>query len=202
MINSLKKNMITRALAGTALLSSFTALAATESVTLSFVTVADLVITQTQAIAFGSSIIGAAGSTCVMSASVLAANTGNTGTIVDADIEAGLTGDGCLNVTAAASTGLAGVYSVAGIDNQVVELTLQSGTGTGFTFTPLGFAVEDDSTTDFSSPTTLFATVATNHTLGDAGANIVVGGTLDIDAGAALDSGKPYSLTYDIVASY
>lgn len=205
MINSMKKNMITRALAGTALLASFSTLAVVEPIILAFVTVADLQVNQTQPIAFGSNVIGSAGSSCVMSVAVLAANAASTGIIPDTDIEAGMTGDGCLNAAAAAGAGIAGIYNIVGILDQAVEITLGSATGAGFTYSPRGFAVASDSTTDFSGPTTLFNDVITAFTLGDEAATqgqIVVGGTLLVDAGASLAANSPFSVTYDITVTY
>ena len=197
--------MITRALAGTALLASFSTLAVVEPITLAFVTVADIQVNQTQPLAFGSSVIGAAGSSCVMNVAVLGANTGSNGTIADADIEAGLTGDGCLNVTTAAGTSLAGIYDIVGIADQAVEVTIGSATGAGFTFSPRGFATPDDGTTIFGTGTTLFNDVATAFTLGDVTAQqaqIVVGGTLAVDVGAPLAANSPFSVIYNITVTY
>jgi hypothetical protein len=203
MINSMKKNMITRALAGTALLASFSTLAVVEPITLAFVTVADIQVNQTQPLAFGSSVIGAAGSSCVMNVAVLAANTGSNGTITDADIDAGLTGDGCLNVTTATGESLAGIYEIVGIADQAVEVTIASATGDGFTFSPRGFATTDSSTA-FGTGTTLFNDVATAFTLGDTTAQqaqIVVGGTLAVDVGAPLAANSPFSVIYNITVT-
>ena len=205
MINSMKKNIITRAIAGTALLASFSSLAVVEPITMAFVTVADLQVNQTQAIAFGSSVIGAADTTCNMNVAVLAANVGNTGTIPDADIDAGLTGDGCLNVTTAPSATLAGIYNVIGIPSQAVTITVASAVGAGFTYAPRGFVVPDDSTLTFATAVTLFNDVPTSFTLGDdttQQAQIVIGGALVIDSGAALLSNNPYSTTFDITVTY
>jgi hypothetical protein len=205
MINSMKKNMITRALAGTALLASFSTLAVVEPITLAFVTVADIEVNQTQPLAFGSSVIGSAGSSCVMNVAVDAGSNATFGTIVDSDIFAGLTGDGCLNVTTAVSEGLAGIYEIVGIADQAVDITIGSATGAGFTFSPRGFATPDHASTAFGTGTTLFNDVATAFTLGDTAAqqgHIVVGGTLAVDVGAPLAANSPFSVVYNITVTY
>jgi hypothetical protein len=201
----MKKNLITRALAGTALLASFSTLAVVEPITLAFVTVADIEVNQTQPLAFGSSVIGSAGSSCVMNVAVLGANTGAGGTIDDDDIDAGLTGDGCLNVTTGPSESLAGIYDIVGIADQAVEITIGSAIGAGFTFSPRGFATPDDSAIFFGTGTTLFNDVATAFTLGDTAAQqaqIVVGGTLAVDVGAPLAANSPFSVVYNITVTY
>jgi len=203
----MKKNMITRALAGTVLVTaSLSTSAVVAPFNVGFVTIQDLEITQNNALSFGQNVIGTAASTCTMDVNVLAANNGNNGTIPNADIEDAITGTGCLAVATAAGNNLAGVYTIKGQTDQAVTVTLGSvAAGGDFSFSPKGFMVRDDSAVTFAaSTTTLFADTPTSGTLGDSVAfqmGVVVGGTITI-GGTDLVANTPYTANYNITATY
>ncbi|SFC25540.1 hypothetical protein [Pseudoalteromonas denitrificans] len=202
----MKKNMITRALAGTVLISaSLSTSAVVAPFNVGFVTIQDLEITQNNALSFGQNVIGTAASTCTMDVNVLAANNGNNGTIPNADIEDAITGTGCLAVATGAGNNLAGVYTVKGQTDQSFTLTLGSvATGGDFSFSPKGFMVRDDSAVTFATATILFADTPTSGTLGDSAAfqmGVVVGGTITI-GGTDLVANTPYTANYNITATY
>lgn len=183
---------------------SLVAFAGTSSFTVAFTTVQDLQINENNPLTFGTSnVFGINGTSCTLTTAVAAASSTNTGVIANSDIEDDLSsGDGgCIAITSGTGNNLSGVYEVSGIAGQTANVTVTSVSGGDFDFTPAGFMVPNDTTTDFSSPVSIIADNAVSLTIGDNGSIVVVvGGTITMTTD--LDANTPYSASFDITATY
>ena len=182
----------------------FGLIAATSSFTVSFQTVQDLQINESNPISFGTAhVFGKTATTCTLTTAVDAGSTTSVGVIANSDILDSLSsGDGgCISITAGVGNNLSGVYEVTGVIGQDANVTISSATGGDFDFTPAGFMVSNDSTVDFSAPVNLVADNSALLTIGDGGSIVaVVGGVISINQD--LTPNTPYSLSFDITAIY
>lgn len=197
----MNRNKITKALAGSLLVAaSMSAVAKVETFSLNFVTIQDLTITQVNAIGFAQNVIGKAATDCTISVSgTLAATPADAAAPASANVTDGISGTGCLAVTAAASNTFAGVYSIVGAVNQTVNVTVASATGSDFNFSPSGKIFTSGGT----AATDVFANSAASIALSGTGgqANLYLGGTITV-GGTDLTANTPYSLNFDVTAVY
>lgn len=201
----MKLNTFTRTLAGSALVAAtlgmtLSANAKTVPFGVGFVTVQDLDITQANALTFGQNVIGTAGSTCTLGVTVYP-GAGVTAAASTAAINDNITGAGCIAVAGSLTNNLAGVYQISGANSQAFNVTVNSATGTAFSFSPTG-RVADLATGLTAGGTTVFANTPQATTTDAAGlALLVVSGTITIGA-TDLTPNTPYSQTFDITATY
>jgi len=201
-IHIMKKNLITKILAGSLLtVAAISAQAKTVSFNVGFVTLADLDIVQSQALTFGQNLIGLTGTTCTMTVTNVATNAATAASVIIADNNDALAGAGCLDV-AAGTNNLMGVYTITGAPGQAFNITVTSASNADFDFAPTGLVSTGNANSD--TGVTVFANTPQSATL-RAGtpfdAFLTVAGTITIGA-ADLSPNTPYSQTFDITATY
>ncbi|MFT7005709.1 MAG: hypothetical protein ACJAXJ_000208 [Colwellia sp.] len=197
----MKKNTIIRALAGTLLAATaLSASAKTVQGDVGFVTVADLVIEQLQALSYGQTVLGTASTTCLStpdSGTVTGAQL--TGTVAPTLTELPIpvhSGTGCIT----AANALAGVYKITASGTQAVKITVASlAAGGDFDFSPAGYVM--DSAGSAGAETIFFPDTPLTFTPTAGKVGVVVGGTITIGA-ANLIANTPYSGQFDITATY
>jgi hypothetical protein len=194
-----KQNFIRSLLVTTIAAASVSTIAATFQV--SFTTIQDLQIQAINDVNFGSAYVtGNNGTTCTLSTAITAGSSASTGLVANSDIEDSLaSGDGgCIALATATSNNLSGIYEITGVADQIIQVTVASGTG-DFNFTPTGFMIPNDSTDDFSNQTTIGT--SQSITIGDQGSiAVVVGGTITMTQD--LTASTAYSVDFDITATY
>lgn len=198
----MKKNVLYKSLAGTAMLAAaMTANAKVETFSVGFVTIQDLTITQDQGLSFAQKIVGKAGTSCTMTFAENATSSVTTKAAA-ANFNDAIAGNGCIDDTTAASNGYMGVYTIAGQVSQTVSVTVASITETDFTFSPSAQLITDGADINAAgSYVTVFADSPQTDATGTTG-NLVllVGGTLNVVND--LTANTPYSGSFDITAVY
>lgn len=199
-IHSITRALAVCALVTTALGSTLKINAATLSTGVGFVTVQDLVITQSNALSFGQSVIGKASTSCVLAVTVYGGAT-TTAAAATAAINDNITGVGCIPVAGALTNNLAGVYGITGATSQAFNVTVKSATNADFSFTPTA-KVGNVAAGLSAAGNVVFADTSQATTTDSAGlAMVVVAGTITIGS-ANLVANTPYSQNFDIVATY
>lgn len=182
MMNFAKKAGVATAIA---LVLGTSANAAVFTATASFRTIADIAITEQNALSFGTAITGKGGTDCTITTTI--ANTTNFAT------EA-ISGNGC-----ATSTESSGEYVISGVAGSTVTILMATATETDYSFAPAGVFNDQDGTTDVITP--YFSDSAINVVLDSANDGLLgVGGTLTIIND--LSASTSYTINYDISVVY
>lgn len=186
--------------------------AASESFNVTVTTLPDLVLTQVQALSFGTNVYIDAGGVCTMDADI----PGDTATqtkravAVTATGFGDLTGAGCVNGVGAGTPGL---YKIAGLQGQSVSISIGGVVGTDFSFTPAGCIATYDDGVDGDLCTTYSGAIsAQSYDLasttdgGDAGVTageliFSVGGSITIGA-SDLTANLAYSESFPVDVVY
>ena len=177
--------------AAIAIVSSSAANAAIFNASASFRTIADVTITEVQALSFGTIVTGKAATDCQLTAAIASAD----GTVIvtaNADVET--TSTGCTSDDA-----VVGAYAIGGAIDSTITILMASVAEADFTFAPAG----DYSDIEGSNPivTTYFADAPFNVVLSDSGEGLLaVGGTLNILND--LTASTSYAVAYDVSVVY
>jgi len=196
----MKKNIISKALAGSLLVATtMSANATTETFTLTFDVLPAITILPVTAFAPGAILTGTALSTCTWEPTYL--NATAVGAPAVADVNVKRSGNGCPTqpITAGDAT-TTGVYTISGgatALNIDVNVTLVSGSSTNITFAPAGVVTPDDMSYPF---VTLAAdTLGTVNTGGTGDIALYLGGTTTI---GATDITIGEDVDFDVIAIY
>ena len=180
--------------AAIAIVSSTAANAAVFNASASFRTIADITITEVQALSFGTAVTGKAGTDCTLAAVITPATPA---AVVDPN--ATTTGAGCPSTSDAA----VGSYTLVGASGSTVTLLMATSTDADFSFAPAGDYSDQESGGGADIVTTYFADSPTNVVLnGTAGKTgmLAVGGTLSILNDLAASTS--FAVAYDVSVVY